>query len=150
MKKDGIMEETNIRKYAQLMKDLELTGLEISEDGKKVRLERATAAMPVPTVPVVVPGAAVSADAPAEEPGLVSVTSPMVGAFYTSPAENQPPYVSVNDKVCKGDVVCIIESMKLMNEITSDYDGVVTEICVENQQVVDYGQVLFKIRKEES
>ena len=143
------MDETNIRKYAQLMQDLDLTGLEISENGNTIRLERAPS--PTANVPVVVQNAAPTSTAPSpapEDPNLVSVCSPMVGVFYAAPAENQPPFVSVGDTVHKGDVLCIIESMKLMNEITSDYDGTVTEICIGNQQVVDYGNVLFRIRKE--
>jgi len=148
------MEETNIRKYAQLMQDLDLTGLEISENGTTLRLERAPSVTPGATIPVMASNAAIPASVPpsspteVEEPGLVSVWSPMVGVFYAASAENQPPFVSVGDTVRKGDVLCIIESMKLMNEITSDYDGTVTEISVGNQQVVDYGHVLFRIRKE--
>lgn len=146
------MEETNIRKYAHLMHELDLTGLEISENGATLRLERASSVIPGVSVPVMAPTAAPatvpSSPAQTEEPGLVSVCSPMVGVFYTAPAENQAPFVSVGATVRKGDVLCIIESMKLMNEITSDYDGIVSEICVGNQQVVDYGHVLFRIRKE--
>lgn len=146
------MEETNIRKYAQLMQDLDLTGLEISENGTTLRLERAPSVMPGVSIPVMTPAAASPASAPspaeAEELGHISICSPMVGVFYTAAAENQRPFVSVGDMVHKGDVLCIIESMKLMNEITSDYDGIITEICVGNQQVVDYGHVLFRIRKE--
>lgn len=148
------MEETNIRKYAQLMQDLELTGLEISENGTTLRLERTPSAMSGGSIAVMASNAgsaasvALSAPPEAEDPGLISVGSPMVGVFYTAAAENQRPFVSVGDTVHKGDVLCIIESMKLMNEITSEYDGTVTEICVGNQQVVDYGHVLFRIRKE--
>ena len=146
------MEETNIRNYAKLMQELDLTGLEISENGKTVRLERASSAPAAATIPVIAANAAVastaSSPAPTEDPNLVSVCSPMVGVFYSSPAENQSPFVSVGDSVRRGDVLCIIESMKLMNEIVSDYDGTVTEICVGNQQVVDYGHILFRIRKE--
>ncbi len=147
------MEEKDIRKYAQLMKELELTGLEVNDNGKTIRLERSVA-VTSPTVPVVVSETTtpVVAPSPVKTEGgqTEDICSPMVGAFYRAPAENQPPYVSVGDRVRKGDVICIIESMKLMNEITSEFDGVITEICVENQQVVDYGQVLFRIQKEEA
>ena len=144
------MEETQIRNYAKLMQELELTGLEITEDGTKLRLERHPAAAAGTAIPVMAPTALQTASvaAPSEEPGVVSIPSPMVGVFYTSPAENQPPFVSVGDRVSKGDVLCVIESMKLMNEIVSDYDGTVVEVCVSNQQVVDFGHVLFRIRKE--
>lgn len=145
------MDEVNIRKYAQLMKELDLTGLEITEEGKSVRLERTPPAISNAGIPVTVqsPTDTPSVEAPAaEDPGIVNVLSPMVGVFYNAPAENQHPFVAIGDTVQKGDVLCIIEAMKLMNEIVSDYDGTVVEICVGNQQVVDYGHVLFRIRKE--
>lgn len=145
------MEETNIRKYAKLMQELDLTGLEISENGSMMRLERGGSA-PAPTVVTATPyppsAETISLPSLSDEPGVVSVLSPMVGVYYASPTEAQSPYVSVGDTVRKGDVLCIIEAMKLMNEIVSDYDGTIVEICVGNQQVVDYGHPLFRIRKE--
>ena len=74
------------------------------------------------------------------------VTSPMVGVFYAAPAPDKEPYVSVGSKVNKGDVLCLIEAMKLMNEVTAEKSGEITEICVENGQVVEYGQPLFMIK----
>ncbi len=74
------------------------------------------------------------------------VTSPMVGVFYAAPAPDKDPYVSVGAKVNKGDVLCLIEAMKLMNEVTAEKSGEIVEICVENGQVVEYGQPLFMIR----
>lgn len=144
------MEESQIRNYAKLMQELDLTGLEITGDGTKLRLERNPAPATGAAVPVMAPAAlqTASAAASSEEPGVVSIPSPMVGVFYTSPAENQAPFVSVGDRVSRGDILCVIESMKLMNEIVSDYDGTVVEVCVSNQQVVDFGHVLFRIRKE--
>ena len=70
----------------------------------------------------------------------------MVGTFYASPAPGKPPYVSVGDKVKKGQVLCVIEAMKLMNEIESEFDGEIAEICVKNEDVIEYGQPLFKIK----
>ena len=136
------MKEENIRKYAELMKELSLTGMEITEDGTTVRLERMPAPEPmrmvnIPTAP--------PAEAPKARQNGEAVTSPMVGIFYAAPAENAEPYVKVGDSVKKGDVLCIIEAMKLMNEITADTDGVISEICVKNGQVVDFGTVLFRI-----
>jgi len=72
--------------------------------------------------------------------------SPMVGTFYTSSAPGKDPYVKVGDKVKKGDTLCIIEAMKLMNEIESEFDGEIVEVLVENEQMVEYGQPLFKIK----
>ncbi len=74
------------------------------------------------------------------------IEAPMVGVFYAAPSPDSEPYVSVGSTVNKGDVVCIIEAMKLMNEVTSEKSGVITEICVENGQVVEYGQPLFLIK----
>ncbi len=141
------MDESSIRKYAGLMKELGLTGLEINESTGAVRLEMNPAA---PALLQSAPAlAAPQPAAPAEE-GCLVVTSPMVGVFYAAPAEDAAPFVKVGDAVHRGDVLCIIEAMKLMNEIVSEYDGVVSEICVANNQVVDFGRPLFKLRKEGS
>ena len=146
------MHEQEIRTYAGLMEELQLTGLEVEADGVRVRLERLHApAAPVVVSQAPVPAAAAPAAAPKApaESGVVEVTSPMVGVFYSAPAENAEPYVTVGSKVKKGDVLCIIEAMKLMNEITADCDGTVLDIGAGNNQVVDYGHVLFRIRKEQ-
>lgn len=74
------------------------------------------------------------------------VTSPLVGTFYSAPSEDSKPYVRVGDTVKKGQVIAIIEAMKLMNEIESDYDGVIAEILVKNGEMVDYGKPLFRIQ----
>ena len=143
------MEETNIRKYAGLMRELGLTALEINEDGTNVRLEMGTHAVQavMPVAPAA-PAAAPVPGRPAPEAGVTEVRSPMVGVFYTSPAENAEPYVKVGDKVKKGDVLCIIEAMKLMNEITSEVSGTVVEVCAGNAQVVDFGHVLMRVRSD--
>ncbi len=137
------MKESDIRKYAGLMQELGLTGLEITEDNHVVRLERNLSAPVTETIAVpegakpVVP----------EIKDYSSVTSPIVGVFYAAPAENAEPFVSVGDRVSKGTTLCIIEAMKLMNEITADEDGVIVEICVRNGQVVEYGTELFRLQK---
>ena len=97
------------------------------------------------------PGAAsgnISAEAsPVEAPrDYTSVNSPMVGMFYAAPAENADPFVSVGDRVEEGQTLCIIEAMKLMNEITAEEDGVITRVCAQNGQVVEYGSPLFQLR----
>lgn len=154
------MTETDIRKYAELMQELNLTGLEITADDGKVRLERtapgtATATIPVPVAAAAAPGAVLQDGTPAAAyvqsangtpADYTSVTSPIVGVFYAAPAENADPYVKVGDQVHKGQVLCIVEAMKLMNEITADADGTIEEICVTDGQVVEYGTELFHIR----
>ena len=146
------MHEQEIRTYAGLMEELQLTGLEVEADGVRVRLERLHApAAPVVVSQTPVPAAAAPAAAPQApaESGVVEGTSPLVGGFYGAPPEQAEPYVTVGSKVKKGDVLCIIEAMKLMNEITADCDGTVLDIGAGNNQVVDYGHVLFRIRKEQ-
>ncbi|MDD4165027.1 MAG: acetyl-CoA carboxylase biotin carboxyl carrier protein [Eubacteriales bacterium] len=77
--------------------------------------------------------------------GLTEITSPIAGVFYASPSADSPPFVKVGDKVKKGDVLCIIEAMKLMNELTAEKDGEIADICAVNEQIVEYGQTLFTI-----
>ena len=136
------MNESDIRKYANLMSELGLTGLEVTENDRVVRLERNPApqtAAPVQTVQVGdVPQSAANED-------LIEISSPMVGVFYAAPAEDADPYVQVGDRVKKGQTLCIVEAMKLMNEITAEEDGEIIDICATNGSVVEYGQILFKM-----
>lgn len=136
------MNETDIRKYAGLMQELGLTGLEITEDKRRVRLERnlpgtaaeTQGALPVPS---------------GTDSGYISVKSSIVGVFYAAPAENAAPYVAVGDHVKKGQTLCIVEAMKLMNEIIAEEEGILSEICVTPGQVVEFGTELFRIRRTE-
>lgn len=140
------MEESMIRKYSDLMRELDLTAIEVDEQGSRIRLERNTGAAPNPAQVVQIPENNSAADGSQD---LACIRSSMVGVFYSAPAENEPPYVSVGDTVRKGDIICIIEAMKLMNEITAEEDGTLVEICVGNGQAVDYGHVLFRLRKDQ-
>ena len=137
------MRESDIRKYAQLMGELGLTGLEIKDKDNVVRLERTygVSAAPAP-VAVMEP---VQPQTVAKD--ITSVTSPMVGVFYQAPAENAPAYVKVGDHVKQGTVLCLLEAMKMMNEITAETDGIIEAVCVENGQVVDFGKELFRIKR---
>lgn len=140
------MNETNIRKYAELMKELGLSGLEITEENSKVRLER-TAVVDTKEAVYSVPESVHAVQPDTENKDYISVKSPIVGMFYAAPAENADPYVSVGDSVKKGQVLCIVEAMKLMNEITAEADGIISEVCVTNGQVVEYGTELFRIKR---
>lgn len=142
------MSESEIRKYALLMKELDLTGLEMGEGTARIRLERSVPApaAAVVEIPAAVAPAVPSSDAP-EPHDYVSVVSPIVGVFYAAPAENADPFASIGDRVTKGQTLCIVEAMKLMNEIPSEVDGVISEICVTNGQVVEYGTELFRITR---
>lgn len=138
------MKDTDIRKYAELMKELGLTGLEITEDDKKVRLERNVTAVPMQTAVV---SEAVPTTPAAEDNDYISVKSPIVGLFYAAPAENADPYVSLGDTVKKGQTLCIVEAMKLMNEICAEESGTIEKICITNGQMVEYGTELFRIKR---
>ena len=137
------MNESDIRKYANLMSERGLTGRAVTENDRVVRLERNPApqtAAPVQTVQVGdVPQSAANED-------LIEISSPMVGVFYAAPAEDADPYVQVGDRVKKGQTLCIVEAMKLMNEIVAETDGQIVEICAQNGQVVDFGCPLFRIK----
>jgi len=140
------MKETDIRKYAGLMQELGLTGLEITEDNQVVRLERNIQAVAKESV-VIDTSSVVDAPAPERNSDYISVNSPIVGVFYSAPAENADPYIAIGDHVKKGQTLCIVEAMKLMNEITAEADGVISEICATNGQVVEFGTELFRIKR---
>ena len=140
------MKETDIRKYAGLMKELGLTGLELTDGNGTVRLERAVPAQAEKTV-YAVPETSSAPVQAAENRDYISVKSPIVGVFYAAPAEKAESFVKAGDPGNKGQTLCIIEAMKLMNEIVAEEDGVISEVCVTNGQVVEYGTELFRIRR---
>jgi acetyl-CoA carboxylase biotin carboxyl carrier protein len=138
------MEEKNIRKYAELMQELGLSGFEISENGKTLRLEKSNHEKEIAPVNVVQ-----NEKTKENHADLTDICSPMVGVFYSSPEESAAPFVQVGDTVKKGDVLGIIEAMKLMNEIVAEQNGTIVEVCVENNNIVDFDYVLFRLRKEQ-
>lgn len=101
---------------------------------------------PAPVASAAVPAAAAAKAAPAADSKLHVVKSPFVGTFYGSPAPGKPMYVKVGDKVKVGQPLCILEAMKIMNEIDADMAGEIVEICVDTESLVEYGQALFKIK----
>ena len=148
------MDVKKIESLAKLMKETGLTGLELVEDGQQLRLERqvevvaAPVAAAVPAAPVPATGAealGVAHEEPAPVKEGTLVLAPTVGVFYSAPGPDARPFVEVGDQVKKGDTLCIIEAMKLMNEIPAEVDGTVAEICVDNGQVVEFNQPLFRI-----
>lgn len=140
------MKETEIRKYAELMKELGLTGLEITDENHTVRMER-TVSMPKQEIVYSIPETASDVQPAIDNADCISVKSPIVGVFYAAPAENADPYVVAGDSVKKGQVLCIVEAMKLMNEITAEEDGIIEQVCVTNGQVIEYGTELFRIKR---
>ena len=140
-----MMNDAEIRRYAGLMAELGLTGLEVTEKDQVIRLERSpapAAARETVAVPAAPAAAAPQGAAPAD---TVEVASPMVGVFYAAPAEDAEPFVKVGDKVKRGQTLCIVEAMKCMNEIAAECDGKVVDICVKDGELVEYGRCLMKI-----
>lgn len=145
------MNDVEIRRYAALLHELNLTALEINESKQMVRLERQAESGAPSASERIDKSAFIDV---AEGPVLKEisnedycVTSPIVGVFYTAPAENAAPFVAVGDSVKKGQTLCIIEAMKLMNEIVAEQDGVITAVCAENGQLVEFGSPLFYIKE---
>lgn len=156
------MDSKRLAEIADVMEDRGLTRVRVEEpDGTAVELERASAAQPV-AVPVPMPGAvaaqvaaptvapaapepATQTPAAAPEPKGTEVTAPMVGVFYAAPAPGDEPFVRVGSKVKAGETLCIIEAMKVLNEVTAEADGVVLEICVADGDLVEFGSCLMRI-----
>ena len=147
-----------IRELVRLLESSSLSVLEIEEADLRVRLEKGQTtgfAQPVSAaLPQAVPAALPVETAPAPAPvadgtvdfnRLKEVKSPLVGIFYAAPSPGAEPFAGVGSRVKKGDVLCVVEAMKLMNEITADADGEVIDVCVQNGQVVEFGQILFKL-----
>ena len=149
------MEFENLIKLIDTVSASELTGFKYEEKGLKLQMSKgdgevkvvAAPAAPLPAAPLPAGPAPAPFKEETEEaakPGKV-VESPLVGTFYAAPAEDAEPFVTVGSAVKKGQTLAIVEAMKLMNEIESDYDGTVAEILVDNGQPVEYGQPLFRI-----
>ena len=150
------MDLRKLKKLIDLVQESGIAELEITEGEEKVKIVKGghvsvSAAAPVPVAPIEArapaPAAAApapAAEAPAGQEGHV-VKAPMVGTFYRSPSPDAKAFVEVGQTVKEGDTICIIEAMKLMNEIEADAGGVVKAILVENGQPVEYGQPLFLI-----
>jgi len=148
------MDLNEIKKLLQLMESANLVELEYEEGGKHVRLRRAEerpAAAPIvhAIAPMVAPAPAAAPAAPAKRPdNLVEFKSPLVGTFYRSPRPDADAFVNVGDEVNPDKVICIIEAMKVMNEIKAEMQGTIREIVVKNSQAVEFGEVLFLIEKK--
>lgn len=141
------MEFEDLKELIELVKDTDITEIQVEKDGSKVKIKRekilSSLDMAVHKTPAM--REKISAESEDETQRLVTVTSPIVGTFYRSPTPDAAHFVEVGIKVSKGQVLCIIEAMKLMNEIESDVDGLVVKILVENGQPVEYGEPLFLI-----
>ena len=141
------MELEDLKELIELLKDSDITELQIEKEGTKVKIKREKFLQSL-EVPVHKPAAfheKTTAEVEEEAQRLVTITSPIVGTFYRASSPETNPFVELGSKVSKGQVLCIVEAIKLMNEIESDVDGIVVKILVENGQPVEYGEPLFLI-----
>ena len=155
------MEFENLLTLIKAVSESELTDFAYEENGTSIHLKKKKETVVVagdsPDVPIMglqtmqpsgqmtIAETKIAQDAADSEPEGMIVKSPLVGTFYAAPAEDADPFVSVGDQVKSGQTLAIVEAMKLMNEIESDFDGKVAEVYVENGQAVEYGQPLFRI-----
>lgn len=145
-----------IEKIIQLIEKSDVNQFKLEEEGFKIEIlkeELPPASTPVPQVTA--PAATVPSKAetpPAVHSGLVEneliIASPMVGTYYASGSPDSPPFITVGDRVKKGDTVCIIEAMKLFNEIESEHEGIVVKVLVKNESAVEFGQPLILLKKD--
>lgn len=151
---DAAAQNKQIQDMIDLLKRNQLTELEIERSGVRIRVRHeiavktvsATVSEPSPSNIPSIPQPTTQPSGPVEDTtGLITITSPIVGTFYRSPSPDADPYVEEGDFVKKGQVLCIVEAMKLMNEIESEIDGRITKILAESTKPVEYGQALFRI-----
>ncbi len=155
------MDIQSIKQLIKIVEKSDIDEIEFEEEGRKIRISKRTLASnagsaqnqmfnPVyaaPPQPAPAPLPATEAQAPAASANTVEVRSPMVGTFYRSPSPDADPYVEVGSSIKPGSPLCIIEAMKLMNEIESEFSGKIVKIMLENAQPVEYNQVLFLVEK---
>ena len=145
--------KNDVKEFIEMLEGSSLSVLEIKNgDGSAIRLEKAISAAPAVVMQANAPAsvnesapvAAAAPSAPVAEGKTIN--SPIVGVFYAAPSPDSNPYVSVGQKISKGDTICIVEAMKCMNEIQSELDGEVTEVLVKDGDLVEYGQPLFRVK----
>jgi acetyl-CoA carboxylase biotin carboxyl carrier protein len=147
------MDLEEIKQILQLMDENGLAEFELEREGVRIALRKAVAAAPMivtasaPQAPVPAQTAPPAGEtvAPAVEEKTAYISSPMVGTFYVAPSPEAPPFINVGDTVGKDTVVCILEAMKVMNEIKAELAGTIAEVLVENAEPVEYGEPLFRV-----
>ena len=148
------MDIRKVKKLIEMLEESRISEIEIHEGEESVRISRVSSVTPsqslVHNIPAGETAVTVMPDTrqqeAEEEPEGNLVKSPMVGIFYESPTPGKPPFVELGKKVSKGEVLCIIEAMKIMNQIESEFSGIISKIMVENGEPVEYGQPLFVIK----
>lgn len=141
------MELEDLKTLIELLKETDITELQLEKDGTKVKIKREKffSSLELPQQKSAVIQDTIIKETDEETQRLITVTSPIVGTFYRSPSPEAPPFVEAGLRVKKGQVICIIEAMKLMNEIESETDGIIVKALVDNGQPVEYGEPLFLI-----
>ena len=153
------MDIRKVKKLIELLDESGIAEIEITEGEESVRISRHGAGVPAmaapmqmqmpiaaaPAAPEAAPAATPEADAAEPEEEGSAVTAPMVGTYYSAPSPGSPPFVQTGDRVNEGDVLCIIEAMKMMNQIEAEVSGTIKSIRVQNGEPVEYGQILFVI-----
>ena len=141
------MELEDLKGLIELLKETDITELLVEKDGTKVKIKREKmfSSVEIPSQRAASVQETILRETEEETQRLITVTSPIVGTFYRSPSPDAPVFVEVGLRIKKGQVLCIIEAMKLMNEIESEVDGIVVKALVENGQPVEYGEPLFLI-----
>ncbi len=147
--------KNDVKEFIEMLENSSLSVLEIKNgDGSAIRLEKAVSASPAVVMqanaPAAAPAPAVAAPQAAEQASAKNegktINSPIVGVFYAAPSPESNPYVTVGQKIAKGDTICIVEAMKCMNEIQSELDGEVVEVLAKDGDLVEYGQPLFRVK----
>jgi acetyl-CoA carboxylase biotin carboxyl carrier protein len=142
-----MMELEDLKELINLLKDSDITELQVEKDGTKVKIkrEKILSSLEIPIHKQASFQEKIFTETAEETQRVVTITSPIVGTFYRAPSPDANPFVEMGAAVSKGQVLCIVEAMKLMNEIESDVDGTIVKILVENGQPVEYGEPLFLI-----
>ena len=149
------MNYKELKRLVSLVEEANISHLSIDENGTKIEIKKESSVAPVSytapqqtyTVPAVSPTPETPAPATPTATHLKEITAQMVGTFYDSPNPESPPFVKVGDSIQKGTILCIIEAMKLFNEIEAEESGIIEEICVSPEQSVEFGQPLFRIKQ---
>ncbi len=144
------MDFKNLKEFISIAKEAGVAELKYEDGDKKFEIgfpvaHAAPVAMTYASAPAQMTSAHQGAPA-AKKSDLKEITSPFVGTFYASPSPDAEPYAKIGDKISKGQVLCIVEAMKIMNEIESEISGEIVEICVDNETYVEFGQVLYRVR----
>ncbi len=147
-KSGNVFDIDRLHQYVEFMKENDITEIDLEQNGEKIRLSRSGGVMPVVAsapVPVAAPTAAADNEEVADPDHIVTINSPMVGTFYCRPNPESEPYVQVGDMVTAESTVCIVEAMKVFNELAAEIRGKIVAVLVDDQTPVDVGKPLFKV-----